>query len=341
MISALSHFVVEYWWMRVVRPFALSKMGKAVTTGVRPPGKTEPPSDVFFLIGCAFVSAVVSYVLCCSTFASFDPSNSVFADLLPSHIASLCGYWLLGTLCLALDLVLPKQRILQYKTQGCKSLFSLREWLEAVKVSMINLHVFGPAFSVPLWLYFWRDRFYTRWENVAFSNGIFKAEFFPTLNGSGFDYKQELLNLLVHALVVDMVFYWTHRAIHSPLLYGPIHKMHHRFKAPVAVASMYAHPFEFVFGNLAGVVLGPCITNCHPRHILFWFCFTLMTTGGSHSGYYFFGAQKHDRHHQYFHCNFGVGLHWDLMFQTDYDSWKQGLPALPERWPRLRLWGSW
>ena len=85
----------------------------------------------------------------------------------------------------------------------------------------------------------------------------------------------------------------------------------------------YAHPIEFVFGNLAGVILGPAITNCHPMTTAFWICLALFTTGGSHSGYKFLGAKSHDHHHQYFDCNFGVGGVWDSVFSTDYESWKR------------------
>jgi methylsterol monooxygenase len=48
---------------------------------------------------------------------------------------------------------------------------------------------------------------------------------------------------------------------------------------------MYANPIEFALGNLAGVALGPVLTNCHPYTAYFWFAFSLITTGGSHSGY--------------------------------------------------------
>ena len=40
------------------------------------------------------------------------------------------------------------------------------------------------------------------------------------------------LHFIVHVLIIDVWFYLTHCALHWRSLYGPIHKFHHRFKAP-------------------------------------------------------------------------------------------------------------
>ena len=63
-------------------------------------------------------------------------------------------------------------------------------------------------------------------------------------------------------------------------------------------------------GNLLGVALGPVLTNAHPYTAYGWFVLTLVSTCGSHSGYDFFGAEKHDEHHEFFDWNFGeLGRH--------------------------------
>jgi len=183
-------------------------------------------------------------------------------------------------MCMALDVLLPREAVKLLKVQGERNIFTKNEWCAASSLSMLNLFVFAPMFVIPLWNYFWRDRYFEKWGSH------------PQI--SEFDLKSEILNLVVHAFVVDTVFYFTHRLIHYPYLYKRIHKIHHRFKAPTSVASMYAHPIEFVFGNLAGVVLGPAITNCHPLTTAFWICLSLFTTGGSHSGtFYYYISHKH------------------------------------------------
>ena len=97
-----------------------------------------------------------------------------------------------------------------------------------------------------------------------------------------------------------------------------IHKLHHTFTAPIAVAAAYAHPIEFLFGNLAGVILGPVVANAHPLTAYWWVSFALVNTCGSHSGYVWHGAIGHDLHHEKFNVNFGVLKIFDYFMGTRY-----------------------
>jgi len=82
---------------------------------------------------------------------------------------------------------------------------------------------------------------------------------------------------------------------------------------------MYAHPIEFCMGNVAGVILGPALTNAHPYECMFWMCFSLASTSGSHSGYPAFGAANHDAHHEHLYCNYGVGVFMDKLMGTEFE----------------------
>ena len=78
--------------------------------------------------------------------------------------------------------------------------------------------------------------------------------------------------------------------------------------------AVYAHPIEFIFGNVAGVALGPVLFKAHPYTAYFWYAFALNTSCRHHSGYDFFDAQEHDTHHEVFNYNYGVFL--DDIFGT-------------------------
>ena len=179
----------------------------------------------------------------------------------------------MSSICTFMDLF--PSITLDWKTQGSKSYFTVKEWTDAVSLSLFNLFfsswlVVLPTFALHKLLV--RKGFH---ESLASFN-------------DDFDLVSEVGRFAACGIIIDVWFYATHKMLHWPRFYKAIHKLHHRFKAPTAVASMYAHPVEFTIGNVLGVILGPAITNCHPFTACFWYAFSLISTGGSHSGYLFF-----------------------------------------------------
>jgi sterol desaturase/sphingolipid hydroxylase (fatty acid hydroxylase superfamily) len=138
-------------------------------------------------------------------------------------------------------------------------------------------------------------------------------------------------------LVNDFLFYWAHRALHHPKIYGRIHKQHHLFKQTIGIAAEYAHPVEEVLANGIPTFLGAIMTDCHA--VVFWFYFLLRMweTVDAHSGYKFpfspwalltwiqGGSEPHDWHHSHGHKhgNFGMFRIWDHLCGTDkaYKQW--------------------
>jgi sterol desaturase/sphingolipid hydroxylase (fatty acid hydroxylase superfamily) len=192
-----------------------------------------------------------------------------------------------------LDLLRPIT--LPFKCQGSKAYITFMEWTQAFSVSMLNLVVSSWLVTLPLW---------TLWVHI-YGDRLLKMN-------DKWEVYTEGPKLLVCSVVVDLWFYWTHRLLHYGPLYKMIHKFHHRFTAPTAVAALYAYPLEFCFGNLFGVFLGPLLSNAHPLTTLFWICWSLVTTGQHHSGYHFLGAQDHDWHHEHFNYCYGTIITDDL-----------------------------
>lgn len=136
------------------------------------------------------------------------------------------------------------------------------------------------------------------------------------------------LQIVFFMLIEDFVFYWAHRTFHRPSLYKKIHKTHHEFVVPTAIAALYAHPLEFVIANSLPVMAGPfllCLLGVpvHLGTLWIWLFVRVLETLDGHSGYNFKlwfphkliyggGAQPHDEHHSKFNGNFGSFFHhWD------------------------------
>jgi len=134
----------------------------------------------------------------------------------------------------------------------------------------------------------------------------------------------------------DFTFYWSHRLLHEvPYLYKNIHKQHHEFTSPFAWTAVYAHPLEFLLGNVipasAGVlVLLPFGILLHPIIIWSWLALRLWYTTDVHCGYSFpwapekifgivyAGPAHHDYHHKAFNGNYSSTLRYlDLIFGTE------------------------
>jgi sterol desaturase/sphingolipid hydroxylase (fatty acid hydroxylase superfamily) len=119
-----------------------------------------------------------------------------------------------------------------------------------------------------------------------------------------------------------------------------IHKQHHEFKVTVGIASEYAHPLEFVFGNILPMNLGSMILgfNVHAFTYAFWICEKIFRTTEDHSGYQFpwsptmflsfikNSAEHHNFHHLKFKGNYGGYFNfWDWICGTNHPDYFRSL----------------
>eukprot|EP00563_Minutocellus_polymorphus_P005148 CAMPEP_0181034062 /NCGR_PEP_ID=MMETSP1070-20121207/7608_1 /TAXON_ID=265543 /ORGANISM="Minutocellus polymorphus, Strain NH13" /LENGTH=246 /DNA_ID=CAMNT_0023111567 /DNA_START=64 /DNA_END=804 /DNA_ORIENTATION=- len=223
-------------------------------------------------------------------------------------VASNVVFWPLALLGLYVDNLTASgamPRLLRRKLQPDKHLSS-KERRDLVLLSALNMLFVAPLICCPI--------FEALWE---FMQGSSRRR----LEDDEWVWTHELLvKLPIHAIIAEIWFYAMHVLLHtSAFLYGTIHKIHHRFSSPTAMACVYAHPVEFALGNIFPIFLGPMLTNAHPMTCyVFWFPAAMVGTCKGHCGYQLPGlrADPHDDHHTYFRCNYGGMALADILFGT-------------------------
>ena len=99
--------------------------------------------------------------------------------------------------------------------------------------------------------------------------------------------------------------------MHTPILYKWSHKLHHLYKEPVGMESLYLHWFDLYVGNIIPIYLPIVNTNLN-THII-WTMIIITSTILSHTEIL---DTFHNEHHRLFNCNFGISFYMDKIFDT-------------------------
>jgi len=124
----------------------------------------------------------------------------------------------------------------------------------------------------------------------------------------------------------DVFQYFFHRLLHIPFLYKHVHKLHHEFQTPFALAGSYATPYELVFLSIC-TFLPALLLRPHFFTFLMWILARQMDAVLEHSGYYLWnplhalpfygGIVFHDYHHTGFTTNYASRFTYlDRLFGT-------------------------
>jgi sterol desaturase/sphingolipid hydroxylase (fatty acid hydroxylase superfamily) len=109
-----------------------------------------------------------------------------------------------------------------------------RERWRALRVKTIAMMAFNRVFlTAPLTFLFYES---------AVRDGMSAAvETFPS-------WWALILQIGAFMIIQDVMFYFSHRALHHRSIYPYVHKLHHEYRTSVGLTSEYAHPIEFLFG---------------------------------------------------------------------------------------------
>lgn len=140
-----------------------------------------------------------------------------------------------------------------------------------------------------------------------------------------------LVSVLIYLFIHDTYFYWTHRAMHHPLLFKATHLTHHRSRQPSPWAAFSFHPWE---AAMSAWILPLCtfFIPLHAGAVFFLLIFMTLCSVINHAGWeifpkkltsgvfgkIFISASHHNIHHKDYHANYALYFRfWDYWMHTD------------------------
>jgi len=119
---------------------------------------------------------------------------------------------------------------------------------------------------------------------------------------------QNIMYVIIYAIISQCIFYIIHRILHTPELYKTIHKRHHAWNNVVlSPAAFDCHFVEFWICNMMPFALPlylPLTTFTRVTLIIV----ATMSVVSSHAETY---EEEHKKHHQHANCNYGFGpVYW-------------------------------
>ncbi|MCC9604370.1 sterol desaturase family protein [Blastopirellula sp. JC732] len=138
----------------------------------------------------------------------------------------------------------------------------------------------------------------------------------------------------VVAMIVihDAWFYWTHRLLHTKLLYAKVHRIHHQSHNPTPWAAFAFHPVE-AFVQAIILPLAAILLPMHPLTVIFWMLYMTGMNVFGHLGFELFPhwflrspwrrwhntGVHHNMHHRCVSSNYGLYFNfWDQWFGTNH-----------------------
>lgn len=129
-------------------------------------------------------------------------------------------YWFFGSFFLMLDITLWPKWLRKYKIQvGQNEPVELNMLIHTAKIVLRNQIFISVPFT---YLGYWLKK------NKHVQQSIREVPSIETV----------IFHLLICILVDEIGFYYSHRLVHQKHLYKTIHKQHHEWSAPVAIAAL-------------------------------------------------------------------------------------------------------
>lgn len=188
----------------------------------------------------------------------------------------LSSYLFFSMICFIIDYYYPYYRLIPYEKTKI-----IKEYKKMMPIVFLNIVISHP--------FFYLSKNYYKIINK--NNNYFFYNFFLWL------------------ILSDIIFYTTHRILHTKKLYF-IHALHHSYRYTFGLGAIYAHPIEFVLNNLCSLIVPILLLGIPSNHVtIIILLISFMTVVLSHGGY--IKDQSHLIHHLKYTYNYSF-------FITDY-----------------------
>ena len=149
---------------------------------------------------------------------------------------------------------------------------------------------------------------------------------------SDFGWPYTVASLFSLIVLHDAFFYWTHRALHLPVLFQSVHSVHHRSQNPSPWAAYAFHPLEAAI-HAVFLPLALLLLPAHPVVLFLFVIHMVLRNALGHSGFEIYprdavrrwpwawltSTTHHQLHHERFEANFGLFfVWWDRWLGTEY-----------------------
>ena len=204
------------------------------------------------------------------------------------YFSFLLSFILTGFFCFWKDLIYDTNSYTEKKIQKSNRIDTMLQYKKCFPTVMSNMFIVIPIISIvltplsPVHLYTFSD--------------LYK---FP-----------------LNSILIDILFYTTHRIMHVGFLYKKFHKKHHEITKPISISALYLHPVDLIFSNFFPVVLPPYILGHGLIAFSLWIMISIFNTVYiSHQGIKNL-SEFHDYHHEKSMYNYGAELFMDRLFGT-------------------------